>query len=367
MALINSDKIWTQVGHLQRVTITQGQELQPNARNFIHPDATEILWPAPATLEINTIFTIYRGAMLAMPEIVSTGKKLSVLDSNQVYGDAAGDSDCRVPFSKHEETIYIYNGSFIQELPNTTAYDNLTGTLYETTFTSSGSFTVPQSNNLLVTVVGGGGGGAIHSWYGACGGGGGGSIVNHPMTLPVGEIVTITIGSGGSGSNSSVEPTAGGNSSFGAYLIGHGGSGALNYGYTATNIGAGGSFSGSETITTGVNGGDGGTGGYVNHDSNPRTGNNGANGADVTSVIGTFTGGTGGGWNLDGVYTRGGGGGGGASGYANGGIGGNGGSNHHTSRHGTYGSGGGGAGGNGSPGGNGGNGMVMIKWGPKGA
>lgn len=358
--VLNTNEIWSQVGNLKRVTIEHSQRLQPNARNFIDPDAIEILWPDPASMVKNTIFTVYRGAMRNIPEIVSTGEGLTVLDNNQAYGEGIGSSECRVPFSKHGEISYIYNGMFIQELPNTTGYDNITNSLFQITFTESGTFTVPQSNRLLITVVGGGGGGGRYTWYGACGGGGAGSIINHAMTLPAGEIVPITIGAGGSGGKNGIEPTSGGDSSFGSYLIGHGGNGAINNGYDATYIGTGGLFSGSETINNGVAGGDGGAGSYVDHNSTPQTRSNGSNGADVTSLLGTFTGGIGGQWDVDGSgYSRGGGGGGGATGYSNGGSGGNGGGN---GGNGTYGSGGGGTGGIGNAGGNGGAGIVIIKW-----
>jgi len=181
------------------------------------------------------------------------------------------------------------------------------------------------------------------------------------MTLEAGTQVAVTIGSGGRGTWPGRVDNAetGEKTSFGNYLVGEGGSGAVNKTTSASCVGSGGGFSGTEVISNGVEGGAGGRGGWANHDVSPRIAVNGNPGENISRFFGDFAGGTGGSWNSDNYHSRGGGGGGGASVYGNGGRGGNGGSSGY---HGIYGSGGGGTGGNGHPGGNGGSGVVIVRW-----
>jgi hypothetical protein len=68
-------------------------------------------------------------------------------------------------------------------------------------FTSSGSFTVPDSVSLVwVTLLSGGaGGGGGHATGGGGGGGaGGGFIPETPLNVTQGQTLTVTIGAGGS-------------------------------------------------------------------------------------------------------------------------------------------------------------------------
>lgn len=82
-------------------------------------------------------------------------------------------------------------------------------------FTSSGTFTVPTDvYTLQVTVVGagGGGGGGVLASAGE-GGGGGGTIMNTPMTVSPGMMITVTVGTGGSAGTGTGDGTAGTSSS----------------------------------------------------------------------------------------------------------------------------------------------------------
>lgn len=98
-------------------------------------------------------------------------------------------------------------------------------------FTSSGTFTVPEVvTSLKVTVVGGGGGGGagkiVGYSLGTGGTGGGGGIAVGIFTVTPGATYTVTIGSGGVGTNTfNTNGSAGGTSSFGSVLSATGGSG----------------------------------------------------------------------------------------------------------------------------------------------
>ncbi|WP_176061656.1 hypothetical protein [Burkholderia multivorans] len=131
-------------------------------------------------------------------------------------------------------------------------------------FSSSGSFTVPDGvTTIYVTGVGGGGGGGGgggNSSTGAAGGGGGGGqgqqVIKSPITVAPGQILTVTIGSGGaSGTAGSNSGSSGGNGGVGGVssitgssptvsLIlggGQGGSGGIgNTGSGITSSGQGG-------------------------------------------------------------------------------------------------------------------------------
>lgn len=86
-------------------------------------------------------------------------------------------------------------------------------------FTASGSFTIPAGvKKIKATVIGAGGGGCTSMGSGASGAAGF-SMVNK---LTPGDIITITVGSGGT---SSASGTNGTDSSFGTYVVAPGGGG----------------------------------------------------------------------------------------------------------------------------------------------
>ena len=111
-------------------------------------------------------------------------------------------------------------------------------------FSASGSFTVPVGvTTVYLTGCGGGGGGAAYN-SGTTGGGGGGSgasAYRRSVAVTPGNVVTVTVGSNGSGSAvATASGTAGGTTSFGALLSLGGGAG----GASASAGGGGGSASG---------------------------------------------------------------------------------------------------------------------------
>ncbi|MGX1196401.1 hypothetical protein [Parvibaculum sp. MBR-TMA-1.3b-4.2] len=215
-------------------------------------------------------------------------------------------------------------------------------------FTSSGTWTKPAglSENALVQVEiwGGGGGGA----GGGSGGGGGGGGYNRAVfrASAIADSVSVTIGAGGA------TGTAGGTTSFGAYLNAYGGGGGEN----STSGGGGG---GGGQMSAGTNGtsGEGGVGG------GPLLALGGAAGVSINDGgrgEGAFSGGGGGGGAASATAGAGGGG-------VHGGGGGGGSANTGTDAAGgqsLYGGGGGGgsaaAGGTSQHGGNGGTASAGI-------
>lgn len=257
------------------------------------------------------------------------------------------------------------------------------------TFFASGTFTpIIDINNVEYLVVAGGGGagrggggaGGLRSTTTATGGGG---SLESKISLTATTNYTVTVGSGGTFGNDSVQATNGGSSSFGSITSLGGGFGGR---YTAPNAGSGGSGGGGEssnfvgtggagTTNQGFNGGSagttfsgsaggGGAGAAGTNGSSSSSGpaGNGGNGVGV-SITGSsiFYGGGGAGGNhfSSTVGTPGTGGGGAAGLY---------GTSSPNGQNGTANTGGGGGGGSGqtnvisSNGGNGGSGIVIVRY-----
>ena len=114
------------------------------------------------------------------------------------------------------------------------------------TFTSSGTWTVPDGvTSCRVFVIGGGGAGRIG--YSPRVGGLGGWVYAYVNNLTPGANITVTIGNGGA-----FQAGAGGTSSFGSYATGTGGGGVPTNG-DGTN-GTGSVGSGATMLTRGANG-----------------------------------------------------------------------------------------------------------------
>lgn len=113
-------------------------------------------------------------------------------------------------------------------------------------FTASGNWTVPANiTKAFVTVIGGGGGGgggigtgfadAGDVWYGGGGGGGGGRALKIVTPLTPGDVITITVGAGGTAGSATLDNAGnGGSSSFGVHVSATGGAKGRG---NATNIG----------------------------------------------------------------------------------------------------------------------------------
>jgi hypothetical protein len=127
-------------------------------------------------------------------------------------------------------------------------------------FTASGSFTVPNGVTVArVTVIGGGGAGGYHITLPSGGGGAGGKAVGIVSSLTPGQVIAVTIGSGGAALASFGNGNNGGTSVFGGFMSATGGAGGLG-GTTTTDFanagGSGGIASGGQVNTAGSYGSD---------------------------------------------------------------------------------------------------------------
>jgi hypothetical protein len=143
------------------------------------------------------------------------------------------------------------------------------------------SYTRSQPPYVEVLVVAGGGGGSgnpANNYRSAGGGGGGGVIYNSAYQLSSAAAVTVTVGSGGAGSQDT--GTNGSNSVFGSL--------------TAIGGGRGGSTTHGTTVD-GANGGSGGGGGDYNGNGGTGTAGQGFNGGNSRQSAGIGAGASGGG------------------------------------------------------------------------
>lgn len=193
-----------------------------------------------------------------------------------------------------------------------------TRTPNQQTFTSSGSFTVPDGVTTLYLSGcaggGGGGGGGGNPTTGSSGGGGGGGgagniAINQSVTVVPGQTYTVTIGArGNGGANSGLSSsdgkngTAGGTTSFGSLLTLSGGGAGLG-GVSGGNPSPGGGFGGAPggsdggdgNFTTAVATGNGGVGASGPFGVNGGRGRSGTPGRSGYAATGYGTGGGGGG------------------------------------------------------------------------
>ncbi len=231
-----------------------------------------------------------------------------------------------------EEELSAADGVALSPKGVKRAWDRLFGVMEGQTFTTSGTWTVPETGQYTVTCVGGGGnggsggssrlqsrnasGGYNDSQWGTtccartCGGGGGGGgagqVVSRKLTLTRGDVIAFTVGgpggattfqditalaggagaSGGSGSGAA-SPSESGCS--GAVSGGAGGGAGISYGSTSTNGAAGGASTSAffGPISAYSAGGAGGIGG-ISTQSPYGDGGAGGRGADTGSATNKY-------------------------------------------------------------------------------
>jgi len=168
----------------------------------------------------------------------------------------------------------IKNGKEWLHRTSYTASANTAKSLY--TYTSSGTFTVPDGVSKIDIFCVGGGGGGYGSRYLAnqasgSGGGGGYTATKLGYAVTPGAKIGVTVGAGGRGgaAGSNSNGASGGSSSFGSIISASGGTGAGSAGsYRGGNGGSGGGagqFTDNGTNKKGCNGGSNGGNGTAGH------------------------------------------------------------------------------------------------------
>lgn len=234
-----------------------------------------------------------------------------------------------LPASQAQATAGTDNAAFMTALRTAQAISALGSASNLQTFTTAGSatWTKPSAGNVAFVECwgAGGAGGRDSNGFRTGGGGGGGSYVASTFRLAsLGATETVTVGAGGPALSADGNGSAGGNSSFGAWLTAYGGGGGSGN-TSVDDAGGGGAGQGSVGgSSTGATGGTAGTdivGGTAE-------GKGSVGSATHVAGLGAITGGGSGGGGTNSGGTQGGNGGpsgwggGGGSGGATAGIGG---------------------------------------------
>lgn len=217
---------------------------------------------APDTTVVSASFTSVNGESVV---VTSGGHSVGVGQIVHIVTAVAG-------YSGDYQVIAADSGTFTYIMPVVAVANsgsctyNKAGNFKCHIFTTSGTFTAgTKGGNVEVLVVGGGGGGGSSgSFPYSGGGGGGGAVVYYPYySLTPGQIVNITVGTGGAASTNGTASTfgtisAGGGGGASGFTGGVSGTGTLgntgNSGTVATWTPAGG-------FTVSKGGGGGGAGG----------------------------------------------------------------------------------------------------------
>lgn len=197
-----------------------------------------------------------------IPNADNTGAiRLRITSSNPYYAVVKTDGTPFVAGEWNQQTCYdvlFVAGGF--RVLNSQPSALSAGLIDEQTFNAGGTWTKPLNISVLAmveaTVWAGGGGCGTGAASSQCagGGGGGGCTIKRFKITDLTSTVTVAIGAGGTIGN------AGGNSSFGSYVLAYGGGvgGSSSTGNPAGGGGGGGSISAG---SAGLNGGAGGNGG----------------------------------------------------------------------------------------------------------
>ena len=155
---------------------------------------------------------------------------------------------------------FVYTGTgWMLESPG--AADAPVGGTTVITATGTANFIVPANvfrlrEVIVIAAGGGGGGGQNATTFSGCGGGGGagGLAIKYDIAVTPGQVISTTVGAGGTAGTPALNGGTGDSSSFGAVCSATGGAGGLTASGSAVNggIGSGGDIN--------IRGGDGGTG-----------------------------------------------------------------------------------------------------------
>ena len=249
---------------------------------------------APDTTVVSASFTSANGESVT---VTSGGHSVSVGQIVHIVTAVSG-------YSGDFQVIAANAGTFTYVMPVVATPNsgsctyNKAGNFKCHIFTTSGTFTAgTKGGNVEVLVVGGGGGGSsIGSFPYSGGGGGGGAVVYYPYyNLTPGQIVNVTVGTGGAASTNGTASvfgtiSAGGGGGASGLTGGVSGTGTLgnpqNLGTTATWTPAGG-------YTVSKGGGGGGAGGSpVAYPGNSASGLGGpGKGSSIIGIPQTYGGG----------------------------------------------------------------------------
>jgi len=179
------------------------------------------------------------------------------------------------------------------------------------TYTTTGSWTVPDGATQVTVEIwgaGGAGGGSNFSGYGGGGGGGGGYSIK-TFSVTAGQTINYTIGTGGTASSGNNGNAGGGSSlihtpSSTSLTANGGGGGSRNGTLTGGTGGTGGTASGGDTNATGSNGTVGSATGGNGGNSGNTPGSGGAGVTNGNGSSGVLSGGGGGGGERNGTTNR---------------------------------------------------------------
>lgn len=236
------------IGALQ---IETGQVLKPNTRYFAGYGCDSFLMPLRSSLKAGDTFEIWR--TLEPKEITMTMPDGGLFydGDNSFYDEFKWNAVMEGTPRRYLKITF--NGLDFQSVEYTEQGSIIAAEGRSKSFTESGDFVVPRGvTELIVTVVGGGGagGGGGASAYeryqnglAQCGSGAGGgaAVVGARIAVTEGEVIPLTVGSGGicpkggsvnvhNGSAAGADGAnggEGGSSSFGDYIIVSGGKGGL--------------------------------------------------------------------------------------------------------------------------------------------
>lgn len=163
-------------------------------------------WDPPNTIDYRQVegaeFRVYKGADAnpgSASKVSSPGSEFELVFEVLFDENTTAISDAANEYYPIKDEIDITDVIFIHKTPKLKSY----------IFNASGKFIVPKEvTKLMVTIWGGGGGGGAGAAGEGGGGGGSSEIIYRKMITVISkDLLTITIGAGGAGSNDGVNTT----------------------------------------------------------------------------------------------------------------------------------------------------------------